>query len=319
MNLALWLDRAGKSHGDRPAVGLGDRVYSDYRSLAHRAARLAGALQAQLGLNAGDRVAIVAKNSPSYLELLYAVWHAGLAAVPVNAKLHGAELGYILEQSGARVSFVSEGLDVDIAPHAPKSLEHLIAIGGRAYEKMFTADPIAVMTRSADDLAWLFYTSGTTGRPKGAMLTHRNLSASSHAYLAEVDPATPGDPVLHAAPMSHGSGMYIMPHVMRLGVNVIAESGGFEPEEIFQLVKAWPGVSMFAAPTMIKRMVDCPADCESSNIRTIVWGGAPMYVVDVLRALDRFGPRFAQIYGQGECPMTITTLSKQEIADRDHP
>jgi long-chain acyl-CoA synthetase len=111
--------------------------------------------------------------------------------------------------------------------------------------------------------------------------------------------------------MSHGSGMYIMPHVMRLGVNVIAESGGFEPEEIFQLVKAWPGVSMFSAPTMIKRMVDCPADCESSNIRTIVWGGAPMYVVDVLRALDRFGPRFAQIHGQGECPMTITTLSKR--------
>ncbi len=319
MNLALWLDRAGKSHGDRPAVGLGDRVYSDYCSLAHRAARLAGALQGQLGLNAGDRVAIVAKNSPAYLETLYAVWHAGLAAVPANAKLHGAELGYILEQSGARACFVSEGLDVDIAPHAPKSLEHLIVIGSRGYEKLFTADPIAIVPRSADDLAWLFYTSGTTGRPKGAMLTHRNLSISSHAYAAEVDPTAPGDPILHAAPMSHGSGIYIMPHVMRLGVNVIAESGGFEPEEIFRLVKAWPQVSMFAAPTMIKRMIDCRADCQSSNIRTIIWGGAPMYVEDALRALDRFGPRFAQIYGQGECPMTITTLSKQEIADRDHP
>jgi long-chain acyl-CoA synthetase len=151
------------------------------------------------------------------------------------------------------------------------------------------------------------------------MLTHRNLSISSHAYAAEVDPTAPGDPILHAAPMSHGSGIYIMPHVMRLDVNVIAESGGFEPEEIFRLVKAWPQVSMFAAPTMIKRMIDCRADCQSSNIRTIIWGGAPMYVEDALRALDRFGPRFAQIYGQGECPMTITTLSKQEIADRDHP
>jgi long-chain acyl-CoA synthetase len=319
MNLALWLDRAGKSHGDRPAVGLGDRVYSDYRSLAHRAARLAGALQGQLGLNAGDRVAIVAKNSPAYLETLYAVWYAGLAAVPVNAKLHGAELGYILEQSGARACFVSEGLDVVIAPHAPKSLEHLIVIGDRSFEKLFMADPIAVVPRRADDLAWLFYTSGTTGRPKGAMLTHRNLSVSSHAYAAEVDPTALGDPILHAAPMSHGSGVYIMPHVMRLGVNVIAESGGFEPEEVFRLVKAWPRVSMFAAPTMIKRMVDCPTDCQSSNIRTIIWGGAPMYVEDALRALDRFGSRFAQIYGQGECPMTITTLSKQEIADRDHP
>ena len=319
MNLALWLDRAGKSHGDRPAVGFGDRLYSDYRSLAHRAARLAGALQGQFGLNAGDRVAIVAKNSPAYIETLYAVWHAGLAAVPANAKLHGAELGYILEQSGARVCFVSTGLDAEITPHAPKSLEHLVVISSHEYEKMFTADPIAVVPRIEGDLAWLFYTSGTTGRPKGAMLTHRNLSVASHAYVAEVDPTEPGDPILHAAPMSHGSGIYIMPHVMRLGINVIPESGGFEAEEIFRLVKAWPRVSMFAAPTMIKRMVDCPAECQSSNIRTIIWGGAPMYVEDALRALDRFGPHFAQIYGQGECPMTITTLSKQEIADRTHP
>jgi long-chain acyl-CoA synthetase len=319
MNLALWLDRAGKSHGSQPAIGLGDRVYSDYRSLANRAARLAGALQGHLGLNAGDRVAIIARNCPAYLETLYAVWYAGLAAVPVNAKLHGEELGYILEQSGARVCFVSEGLDVDIAPHAPKCLEHLIVIGTRNYEKLFMADSIAVVPRSADDLAWLFYTSGTTGRPKGAMLTHRNLSISSHAYVAEVDPTGLGDPILHTAPMSHGSGLYMMPHVMRLGINVIAESGGFEPEEVFCLVKAWPRVSMFLAPTMIKRMVDCPADCETGNIRTIIWGGAPMYVEDTLRALDRFGSRFAQIYGQGESPMTITTLSKQEIADRDHP
>ena len=97
----------------------------------------------------------------------------------------------------------------------------------------------------------------------------------------------------------------------------IAESGGFEPEEIFQLVKAWPG------GLNVRRADDDqthgrlpPPIVSLPNIRTIVWGGAPMYVVDVLRALDRFGPRFAQIYGQGECPMTITTLSKQEIADR---
>jgi long-chain acyl-CoA synthetase len=70
---------------------------------------------------------------------------------------------------------------------------------------------------------------------------------------------------------------------------------------------------------MIKRLVDCPADCRAENIRTLIWGGAPMYVEDALQALDRFGPRLAQIYGQGEAPMTITTLSKAEIADRGHP
>ena len=157
--------------------------------------------------------------------------------MPANAKLHGAELGFILEHSGARVCFASDGLDATIAPHAPASLERLITIGSSQYEALFTADPRPVAPRDGDDLAWLFYTSGTTGRPKGAMLTHRVLAAASHAYAAEVDAIAPGDPVLHAAPMSHGSGLYIMPHVMRLGVNVVPESGGFEPDEIFAPVR----------------------------------------------------------------------------------
>jgi long-chain acyl-CoA synthetase len=319
MNIALWLERAGKSHAALPALATGTRVVRNYSEAAARVARLAGALRSQLRLNPGDRVAIAAKNSADYFETLYAVWHAGLAAVPANAKLHGAELGYILEHSGARVCFASKGLDGEIAPHAPKSLERMIVIGSGEYEKLFAADAVACAPRDGDDLAWLFYTSGTTGRPKGAMLTHRNLAQSSFAYLTEVDPASPGDPILHAAPMSHGSGLYIMPHVMRLGVNVIPESGGFEPEEIFSLFKAWPRASMFAAPTMVKRLVESGADCPAQNIRTIIWGGAPMYFEDALRALDRFGPCLAQIYGQGESPMTITNLSKADIADRAHP
>ena len=319
MNLALWLQRAGLSHPTLPAAARGARVAATYGQLAMRAARLAGALRGCFGLAPGDRVAVVAKNSPAYLELLYAVWHAGLAAVPANAKLHGAELGYILEHSGARVCFVSEGLDAEIAPHAPSSLERMIVIGSRDYETLFAADAIEVVPRDGGDLAWLFYTSGTTGRPKGAMLTHRVLAQASFAYASEVDPVSPGDAILHAAPMSHGSGLYIMAHVARLGVQVIPESGGFEPEEIFRLFGAHKRVSMFAAPTMIKRLVDCLADAHAHNIRTLIWGGAPMYVEDALAALDRFGPRLAQIYGQGESPMTITTLSKEDIADRDHP
>ena len=181
-----------------------------------------------------------------------------------------------------------------------RSLERLVAIGGAEYEQLITADPTAVVPRAPDDLAWLFYTSGTTGRPKGAMLTHKVLAAASNAYLSEVDTVAPGDPILHAAPMSHGSGLYTMAYVMRHGVNVVAESGGFEPEEIFGQFRAWPRTSMFAAPTMVKRLVECPAECASENIRTIVWGGAPMYVEDALKALDRFGPRLAQIYGLGE-------------------
>ena len=262
MNIALWLHRAGLSHGDLPAAGQGARVTRTYRELAERAARVAGALRERLGIVPGDRVAIAAKNCVEYLELIYGIWHAGAAAVPANARLHGSELGYILEQSGARVCFASPGLDGEIAPHAPGTLERLIAIGSAEYAALLGAAPIAPAPRAGDDLAWLFYTSGTTGRPKGAMLTHRSLSIESHAYASEVDVIAPGDPVLHAAPMSHGSGMYIMPHVARLGVNVVPESGAFEPDEILRLFDAWPRTSMFAAPTMIKRLVDARGDCN---------------------------------------------------------
>ena len=319
MNLALWLERAGRQDGGRPALGLGARVLRDYAETAGRAARLAGALQQQFKLAAGDRVAIAALNCPDYVELLFAIWHAGLAAVPINAKLHGAEFGHILENSGARVCFASAALEAEIASHAPRTLERLVTIGGVDHQRMLDSDPVPVAPQSPDDLAWLFYTSGTTGRPKGAMLTHKVLTAASEAYLNEVDAAQPGDAILHAAPMSHGSGLYIAAHVMRRGVNVVPESGGFEAEEIFRTIGEWPRTSMFAAPTMVKRLVESPAECDPRNIRTIVWGGAPMYVEDALKALERFGPRLAQIYGLGESPMTITTLSKTDIADRDHP
>src|SRR5262249_42900584 len=174
---------------------------------------------------------------------------------------------------------------------------------------------ISAVPRASDDLAWLFYTSGTTGRPKGAMLTHRVLSVLSHAYAAEVDPITPGNAIVHAAPMSHGSGLYIMAYMARLRIHVVPASGGFELAEVFRLFDRWPRASMFAAPTMVKRLVEAGSDCDPNNVRTIIWGGAPMYVEDALRALNRFGPRLAQIYGQGESPMTITTLSRRTSAN----
>jgi long-chain acyl-CoA synthetase len=100
---------------------------------------------------------------------------------------------------------------------------------------------------------------------------------------------------------------------------VVPESGGFDPEEIFRMLMRWLRPSMFAAPTMIRRLLDCAAECDPARIRTLISGGAPLYVEDAIETLQRFGPHLAQIYGQGESPMTITTLSKQDIAAREHP
>ncbi len=316
MNIGLWLERCGRSHPEAPAVGYGDDLVLRYGELAQRAARRAGALRERYAIVPGARVAIIAKNCPSYVETMYAVWLAGAAVVPVNAKLHPSEFSYILEHAGAGLVFVS----ADLADQVPVRGDlKLVVLDSPEFDRMLTADPIAAVPRDAGDLAWLFYTSGTTGRPKGAYLSHRNLAAASYAYLAEVDPVAPGDVLFHAAPMSHGSGLYLMANVMRLGVNVVPASHGFEPEEVLRAADWWKRLSLFAAPTMVRRLVGAASGADVSGFRTIIYGGGPMYVADIVEAFRVFGPRLAQIYGQGETPMTITTLSRNEIAAIDHP
>ena len=316
MNIGLWLERGGRSHPEAPAVGYGDDLVLRYGELAQRAAQRGGALRDRYGIAPGARVAIIAKNCPSYVEVMYAAWLAGAAVVPVNAKLHPSEFSYILEHAGADLAFVS----ADLADQVPvRGGLKLVVLDSPEFDRMLAGDPIAAVPRDAGDLAWLFYTSGTTGRPKGAYLSHRNLAAASYAYLAEVDPVAPGDVLFHAAPMSHGSGLYLMAHVMRLGVNVIPASNGFEPEEVLAAAGRWKRLSLFAAPTMVRRLVGAAQSADVSGFRTIVYGGGPMYVADIIEAFRVFGPRLAQIYGQGETPMTISTLSRNEIAASDYP
>jgi long-chain acyl-CoA synthetase len=318
MNLAAWMARAGRAYGSLPALAVGGRTVRTYAEAAGRTAALAAGLRRRLGLAAGDRVAIVAKNAPEYVEALFATWHAGLAAVPVNSKLHAGEVAYILEHSGSRLVFGSADLSATIAA-ANTQAASVIAFGSAAFEALIGEETAPIHAAAPDDLAWLFYTSGTTGKPKGAMLSHRNLQAMTLAYFASVGRVRPGDAILHAAPMSHGSGLYILPHVAMGAANVVPESGGFEPAEIFETIARWPGTSMFAAPTMVKRLVRHDSAVDLTNLKALIYGGGPMYVEDAQAALARLGPRLVQIYGQGESPMTITCLDREAIADKAHP
>lgn len=315
MNIATWLATNAKVHADRAALAQGASIVATYHGFAVSAARYA-ALYARLGCRPGDRVAIFAKNHIEYLPALFGAWWGGFAAVPINVKLHGAEACYILEHADVSVLVASDDALGVLAGHVPAGVRETIVLGTGAAAR---EDPAALCDRAPTDLAWLFYTSGTTGKPKGAMLTHRNLASMTFGYLAVVDPTEPGDALLHAAPLSHGSGLYAVPSVARAAVQVVPASGSFDPDEIFHLAAHHRRLSMFAAPTMIKRLVDHPHAVDPTAWRTIVWGGAPMYVEDALKALDRFGPCLAQIYGQGETPMTGTVLPKAIIADRSHP
>jgi len=315
MNIANHMLRAGRVFPDRPAVALGDVSLHSYRSLAERVARLAEAFTRTLGLRAGERVALALENCPEYLEILYACWHAGLVAVPMNAKLHASEFAYILENCGARLCFATADTASEVA-----SLERVIAVTDREYEALVTtSEPMPPASCEPSDAAWLFYTSGTTGRPKGATLTHRNLLAMCLGYFADVDAGAPWRAILHAAPMSHGSGLYSLPHVMQGSCNVIPESGGFDAAEVYSLIRRWPSVSFFMAPTMVKRLLDHPGDEDTANLKTLIYGGGPMYLQDCQAALERFGPKLSQLYGQGESPMTITALNAGLHAASDHP
>ena len=323
MNVASLLLRAGRGSAERPAVALGAETRLDYGALSRRAASLAGALRGTLGLAPGDRVALVMRNVPEYVEALFGIWHAGLTAVPVNAKLHPRELEYVLGHSQARACFATADLAQAISALQPAlpDLMRVIPVEEADYAALLAAEPVPLADRAPTDVAWLFYTSGTTGRPKGAMLTHRNLLAMTLAYFADVDSIAPGDCIVHAAPMSHGSGLYVLPHVAAGAKHVVPASGHFEPGEVFDLLEVHRGVTIFAAPTMVIRLVESPRSgaARLANLKTIVYGGGPMYVADCKRALDRLGQRLAQIYGQGESPMTITALSKARHADTGHP
>jgi len=317
MNLAHALLRTARRLPDQPAVIERDRWNFTYADLAGRALRLAGALRERFAVLPGQAVALVMRNNAAYVELLYACWAAGACAIPVNVKLHASEIAFILDDASARVCFVSDDVDAAaIAAARASGGTTFIDVDSTDYRALLSHDSAAMHDVAADDPAWLFYTSGTTGRPKGVMLTHRNLLAMTLNYLADVDHAVAGDHLLHAAPMSHGSGLYILPNVAAGATQLIPASRGFDETEIDEILEFVPGVKLFAAPTMVMRLVDRMRG-QAERLKLIVYGGGPMYVADCLRALERFGPKLVQIYGQGESPMTITVLPVADHCD-DH-
>ena len=323
MTLSAVLTKSAQRCPERLAIAHGERPHATYGDLSRRVSAIARALRVDWGLAPGDRVGLAMTNCPAYFEAQFAAWHAGLVAVPINAKLHRNEFRYILDNSGARVCFVTDNLRETISGLVDElpALAGVVCVDDDRYRALLSGDGIDRYPADLSDPAWLFYTSGTTGRPKGATLTHRNLLTMTLSYFADVDAVDERGAMLHPAPLSHGAGLYALSHVAKGAANVIPESGGFDPAEIYALIEAFPEVSFFAAPTMISRLINHP-DAEranTANLRTIIYGGGPMYVSDLEQALDLWGPKLAQIYGQGESPMTITALSKAQHAQTDHP
>ena len=324
MNVAEWLHRTALRMPDQPAIYWGSRLIADYGQLARAVCRLAGGLRHGYGIQPGERIGIYMPNCPEYLELLYAAWQVGAAVVPINYKLHPKEAEFILSDADARLVFVASD---EVAEDLTSTLQtegnaiDTVALESTEFEEFGNCQGVGEPApRGRDDLAWLFYTSGTTGRPKGVMITHGNIHAMSFAYFVDVDDVHSTDVALYAAPMSHGAGLYNFMHVLRGAAHAVPESRGFDPAEILALGHDLKSIHMFAAPTMVRRLVDCAQEqgVPGDGLRTIVYGGGPMYVADIEDAVKTMGSRFVQIYGQGECPMAITALPRHLVADRSN-
>jgi len=321
MNAFAFLSNIARRFPSQPAIVQGEESIT-YREFEQRALCIGGNLRAQ-GLARGERLAFCLNNSPRILELVYSCFAAGLIVVPINVRLHPREIAYILHNSGARVFVHGPEHQAALLEHLdsfPASTQRICTgavAGAGAYEALLA--PQSALTAAIDveaaDPCWLFYTSGTTGRPKGAIWTHRMIRVVVMNYLADIDNIQPGEVIVHAAPLSHGSGIVALPAIARGATNLLLNTKSFEPRALFEAIQRSKASHVaFLAPTQIVKMLEDyqPGEFDLSSLRAVCYGGAPVYVEHLRQAIRTFGPVFAQIYGQGESPITITGLSAAE-------
>ena len=331
MNLGRLLSDTARLYPTREALVQGNQSWT-WRELDDRVNAVAQALR-ELGLNKGDRLLLLSANCPQMFEVMWATFKAGLVLVPCNFRLTPPEIAYIAENSGARAIVYGSGYQdhVDAAKQKGSAPEHLIAFDDprsqeRGYEDLLAANngaPCREESVADIDLAWLFYTSGTTGRSKGAMLSHGMMGFVATNMLADLMPGlTVNDASLVVAPLSHGAGAHMPPNVARGAKTVLLGSVKFDAEEVWRLVEEHRISNMFAVPTIVKMMVEHPAvdHYDHSSLRHVVYAGAPMYREDQKRALAKLGPVLVQYYGMGEVPGTITYLpTYMHTADDSDP
>ena len=321
MHVGHLLTRAAKRYPDRPAWLQEDQVIT-YREAEGRVNRLANALLG-MGCRPGDRIGMLLPNCYQGLETILAPIQAGMAVVPMNVRLHPREHEYLLNNSGATVLVYDQQFRDHLAQmrESLNSVVHFICLGDDtggdlSYEALLESSSSRAPDRLIDyeDLAWIFYTSGTTGQPKGAMLTHRNLLTMVECFLTDINPAKPGDVLLHAAPITHGSGLALFHHIARGAASAFPSTSSFDPPKIFDAIQRFRCTTMFAAPTMVNMLLASPEKerYDLSSLHTVIYGGGPMYTEHILEAVRVFGDIFVQVFGQGEAPMTVTSLPREE-------
>jgi len=321
MNVGTLFTKSARTFPQRLAIAYGDYELT-YQQANERINKLANGLT-RLGIKKGENVAVLLHNCPEFLETLFACFKAGIGTVPINFRLHPKECSFIIDNSEAVAVVLGDDFRDSLyaLKHEMPRVKHTLCLsdplkGMLPYEGLLKEQSpnFVDVDVERDDLAWLFYTSGTTGQPKGAMLTHHVLMMMAMNFFADMAPLGPDDVILHAAPLSHGSGLYAIPNVAKGAANIVLHVKTFDPKTVFETIQRRKVTNMFMAPAMIKRLVTSPDidQHDLSSLKCIHYGGAPIYTEDLKAAVRKLGQVLVQLFGQAESPMTISYLRREE-------
>ena len=329
MNLAQFLRQTAKRHAGEIALVWGERRWT-WEELDRRVDAMAVALAAR-GIGKGDRVLVQSKNCNQMFESMFACFRLGAVWVPTNFRLTADEVAYLAKASDAAAMICGAEFPdhAAAAKQAAPSIRVTISIGAAPFGGDYDAlvaeydgpnAPEAGVER--DDPCWFFFTSGTTGRPKAAVLTHGQMGFVVTNHLCDLMPATTHrDASLVVAPLSHGAGIHQLAQVARGVKTVLLGSEKFDAVEAWRLVEQWRISNMFTVPTILNMLAAHPAadTFDHSSLRYVIYAGAPMYREDQKHALKKLGKVLVQYFGLGEVTGNITVLPADLHEPEDGP
>jgi len=327
-NLAHFLTRAARRLGGEVGLVWGETEWN-WAEIDARASAMAAALRDRYGVSKGDRILVQSQNCNQMFESMFACFRLGAVWVPTNFRQTPDEVAYLARASGATGMICNAAFPdhAEACRAACPDLGFVVAIGaaafGEDYDTLVAAHrgaAVANATVDRDDPCWLFFTSGTTGRPKAAVLTHGQMSFVATNHLCDLMPGTgPRDASLVVAPLSHGAGVHQLTQVAAGAKTILMPTERFDIAAAWRLVQEWRVTNMFTVPTILKMLVEHPAAAEydHSSLRHVIYAGAPMYRADQKRALETLGPVIVQYFGLGEVTGNITVLPAHEHSADD--
>lgn len=318
MNLANFLRQAARRYGNEIGFVWGEATWT-WADLERRVDAMAAALAAK-GIGKGDRILVQSKNCNQMFESMFACFQLGAVWVPTNFRQTPDEVTYLAQSSGASALICHRDFPEHVAAlrEGAPGIRFVISIGpsefGEDYDALvarYSGKSVPMASIEHDDPCWFFFTSGTTGRPKAAVLTHGQMAFVVTNHLCDLMPGTTHeDASLVVAPLSHGAGVHQLTQVARGVKTVLLSSDRFDIDEAWTLVEKWRITNLFTVPTIVKLLTEhASVDAhDQSSLRYVIYAGAPMYREDQKHALKKLGKVLVQYFGLGEVTGNITVL-----------